>query len=122
MNEGGVRTLNNLELYSLNYISDNKLLENGEKISAYFDYTILLDGTEAAILTDSRLIYHNKETITTSVNYSDIKNIDYKEESLIGYTIEITNNDSEVITIEIPPANNAEIFIKILKAKVKQLN
>ncbi len=118
MNEGGVRTTNNMEKYALDYIKDNQLLEEGERISAYYDYTISLDGTEAILLTNSRLIYHNKETQTTVIKITDIVDIQNRTESLIGDIIEVTSQNGDIMMIEIAPLNQGETFLKALKLKV----
>lgn len=118
LNEGGVRAANNMEKYALDYIKKNQLVEESEKILAYYDYTISLDGTEAAILTSSRLIYHNSETLTSSVNLEDIRDVQHRKETLIGDIIEVTTADGEVWVIEIAPLNQGETFLKILKSKV----
>ena len=118
LKEGGVRAANNMEKYALDYIKENQLVEEDEKILAYYDYTVTLDGTEAAILTSSRLIYHNSETNTSYVNLEDITDIKHRKESLIGDIIEVTAADGEVWVIEIAPYNQGETFLKILKSKV----
>ncbi len=118
MNEGGVRTTNNMEKYALDYIKDNQLLEEREKILAYYDYTISLDGTESVLLTDSRLIYHNNETQTTSIDITDIVDLQHRKESFIGDIIEVISKNGDIMMIEIAPLNQGETFLKILKSKV----
>ena len=56
--EGGVKLSNEMENYATEYIEDNEILEDGEKIVAYYDVTVSMDGSEAAILTNRRVIYH----------------------------------------------------------------
>jgi hypothetical protein len=51
-----------MEKYAFEYINDNHLLNDDEKLMAYYDNTIACDGTDAIILTDVRLIHHNKQT------------------------------------------------------------
>ena len=97
MDEGGVTASNNMEKYAIEYIEANQLLEEGEKIIAYYDYTISLDGTESVILTDNRLLYHNAETFDSSMLLENISTIDYREESLIGHIIEVY--DMKVISL-----------------------
>lgn len=118
MNEGGVRTTNNMEKYSLEYIKENHPLVTGEKILAYYDYTISLDGTESVLITDSRLIYHNQETLTTSFNITDIVEVQHRKESLIGDIIEVSHKSGEMMMIEIAPLNQGETFLKVLRSKV----
>lgn len=118
MAEGGVRVGSNMEKYALDYIEEHSLLEKDEKILAYYDYTISLSGTEAAILTDRRVIYHNEETATTSMPLSNIEEIKHREESLTGDTIEIYGKDGQVMMIEIAPLNNGKTFLEVLTRKV----
>ena len=118
MNEGCVRVSNNMEKYALEYIENNQLLNEGEKIMAYYDYTISLNGTEAIILTNTRLLYHNQETTNTSINLKNITDIQHRRESFQGDIIEVYSADGNIFMIEIAPLNNGETFLKILKSKV----
>ena len=118
MHEGGVRTSNNMEKYAIEYIKENNLLEAGETVSAYYDYTISLDGSEAAILTNTRLIYHNEDTQTTYMNIDDIVDVQSRTESFIGDIIEVSSRDGDMMMIEIAPLNQGATFLKVLKAKV----
>src|SRR5262249_16648428 len=86
--EGGVRMSNEMDRYALEYIDRHKLLDPGEQIVAYYDVTIALDGTEAAILTTERVLYH-KEGRTTAIDLADIDNLDHRNEGLVGDVIEI---------------------------------
>lgn len=118
LDEGGVRVSNNMEKYALEYISDNQLLNNKEKILAYYDITLALDGTECAFVTNSRLVYHKKETYTTSINLKDIIDIKHRDDGFPdGFTIEVTAKDGVFMIIEIAAWNDAEIFLKLLKSK-----
>jgi len=115
---GGVRVGNNMEAYALEYLENNNLLYSDEKILAYYDYTISLDGTEAAILTDSRLIYHNKETSNTYFLLNDITEINYYEEGVEGLIIEAWKGD-ELMIIEIAMWNDGDIFLNLLKKRTR---
>lgn len=117
--EGGVRVKSNMEKYALEYIENKDLLEADEEIVAYYDYTVSLDGTEAAILTNKRVMYHKSSTSTTSINLEDVKDINHRTENLIGEIIEVYSEEGDMLLIEIAPLNNGETFLKLLKAKVK---
>ena len=118
LDEGGVRVSNNMEKYALEYISDNQLLNNKEKILAYYDITLALDGTECAFITNSRLVYHKKETYNTSIKLKDIIDIKHRDDGFPdGFTIEVTAKDGVFMIIEIAAWNDAEIFLKLLKSK-----
>ena len=120
MHEGGVRVSNNMEKYASEYIDNKRLLNEGEQIIAYYDYTISCDGTEAAILTNKRLIYHNQQTTNTSINLNDITDIKNTIDSLIGYSIEVYSNDGNVLMIQIAPLQNGDTFLRLLKSKVSE--
>ena len=112
--DGSVRVGNNMEAYALEYIENHELLYPDEKIVSYYDYTISCDGTQAAILTDTRLIYHNQETTTSYFSLEEITKIDHYEKGLEGLFIEVWKGD-ELMIIEIAPWLGGEIFLKLLK-------
>ena len=114
--EGTVRVGSNMEAYALEYLKNNEVLYQDEKIFSYYDYTISLDGTKAAILTENRLIYHNQETVTTYFLLDDITQIDHYEKSIEGMFIEVWKGD-EMMMIEIAHWQNADIFLNLLKKK-----
>jgi len=49
--EGGVKLNNEMEKNALQYLADHQILIPSEDLIAYYDATLSLDGTEAAILT-----------------------------------------------------------------------
>ena len=116
--EGTVRVGSNMEAYALEYLENHEILYPDEKILAYYDYTISLDGTTAAILTDTRLIYHNQETTTTYFSLDEITKIDHYEKSIEGLFIEAWKGD-ELMMIEIAYWQGGDIFLNVLKKKTK---
>ena len=116
--EGTVRVGSNMEAYALEYLENHEILYPDEKILAYYDYTISLDGTTAAILTDTRLIYHNQETTTTYFFLDKITKIDHYEKSIEGLFIEAWKGD-ELMIIEIAYWQGGDIFLNVLKKKTK---
>ncbi len=111
--EGGVQLPNSMEKYALNYIKDNKILDNSEELLAYYDVTVSLNGTEAAILTTKRIIYH-KDGNNDSINLSDIEDIRHRKEALAGDVIEIFSTAGKTIKIEIAPLNQGQTFLNVL--------
>lgn len=112
--EGGVLLANNIEDYALEHIEDNALLTTDEQLIAYYDVTVGLNGSEAAILTDQRVIYHKKGR-TTAMNLADIDRIEHYQEGLIGDVIEIFTTDNQSMVIEIAPLNNGDVFLNNLE-------
>ncbi|MBE7385611.1 MAG: hypothetical protein F6J95_029960 [Leptolyngbya sp. SIO1E4] len=113
--EGGVRFANNMEDYALEYIEAQNLLQTGEKIVAYYDVSVRLNGSEAVILTDSRLIYHISGR-NTVFNLADISTIDVSEDDLLGHIIQVTTTDGDTMVIEITVEGH--LFIDALRSQV----
>ncbi|HBC85894.1 MAG TPA: hypothetical protein DCZ94_02960 [Lentisphaeria bacterium] len=111
--EGGVKVSNDMEAYALKYIKENKILDGSEELLAYYDATVSLKGTEAAILTTKRIIYH-KNGINDSINLSDIEDIRHRKEVLTGDVIEISSASGKTMKIEIAPMNQGETFFNVL--------
>jgi hypothetical protein len=109
--EGGVRLNNNMESYALEYIVDNNILGDYEELVAYYDYTMSMDGTEAAILTNDRVIYH-KNGHNDYIYVDDIVDIRHREE--VGDIIEVYSSKGEILMIEIAPLNGGETFLNAL--------
>lgn len=107
--EGGVRLGGKVEKYAVRYIEEHEILEPGEKILAYYDATTTLDGSEAAILTDRRLIQYTKG-VTESVRLEEVEDIRHRKETLIGDIIEAEDSNGTIIMIEIAPLNQGESF------------
>ena len=111
--EGGVRVANEMDQYALDYIADHKLLNPGEEILAYYDVTISMDSTEAAILTTDRVFYH-KNGNTIAIQYEDIEEVNHRTETMIGDIFEIRDSSGRVMKIEVAPFNQGETFKNIL--------
>ncbi len=111
-----MRLANELEDYAIEYMEQNALLEPGEEVIAYYDATISLDGSEAAILTTQRVMYHIGAR-TTSIAFSDIANIEHRSESFIGDIIEIEGTSGIFLKIVIAPFNQGESFLNVLRSQ-----
>ena len=73
--EGGVRLEGQMEAYAEEYLDQNSLLKPGEKILAYYDYTVTLDGTEAGVLPDQRVFYYYNGSISQEIRLKNITKI-----------------------------------------------
>ena len=112
--EGGVKMSNEMNEYATKYLSDHKLLGADEELVAYYDVTLGMDGTEAAILTTKRIIYH-KAPGGDAMNLADIAEIKHRKETLIGDVIEIYSSSGKSMKIEIAPMNQGESFLAALE-------
>ena len=111
--EGGVRLPNQMAQYALDYLEKNDILEPDEELLAYYDVTVMLNGTEAAILTTKRVIYHRGGQ-STAIFLKDVEDIQHRYESMIGDIIEITSTSGVTMKIQIAPLNQGETFYNVL--------
>lgn len=112
---GGVRLGNEMHPYALEYLEKHSLLEPGENVVAYYDVTLSMDGSEAAILTDRRVLYHH-EGRTSAIALAEIEEISHRYESYVGDVIELQSRDGQFMKITIAPMNMGETFLRALRA------
>src|SRR4030042_335923 len=112
--EGGVRLSNEMEDYALEYIQTHKLLNPTETLIAYYDVTLSCDGSEAAILTNERVLYH-KRGRNQSIALGDIEAIDHRQERFSGDIIEVRGTGGQQLKIEIAMFNNGKSFYAALR-------
>ncbi len=112
--ESGVKFGNEMDQYALDYLEENDLLDEGEVIRAYYDATISMDGTEAAILTDRRVLYHRKGS-TIEMALEEIVEVDFRDEGLVGDVIEIVGSRGDALRIEVAPLNDGAAFYRALE-------
>jgi hypothetical protein len=111
---GGVKMSNEMNEYATKYLSDHKILGADEELVAYYDVTIAMDGSEAAILSTKRIIYH-KAPGGDAIDLADIADIKHRKETLIGDVIEIYSQSGKSMKIEIAPLNQGETFLSALE-------
>jgi hypothetical protein len=111
--EGGVKMANEMQTYALDYLAKQRILNGTEQLVAYYDATLSMTGTEAAILTTERLMYH-KDGRTTAIPLADIAEVQHRYETLTGDIIEVVASDGQRMKIEIAPLNGGESFVEAL--------
>ena len=111
--ESGVKLSNEMDSYALEYLQTHGILEPSERLLAYYDVTMSMDGSEAAIVTNDRVIYH-KDGRTTSIRFRDVVDIRHRYEDWIGDIFEIESQTGETIKIEIPVFNGGETLGNVL--------
>jgi Bacterial PH domain len=119
--ESGVKLSNQVDKYALDYLDQHHLLLPGERVIAYFDETIKMDGTEAAILTNRRLLYH-KDGRTTAIALPEIESVNETHESLVGDIITVRSKSGDSIRVEIAPLNGGDTFYNETMAAWKRNN
>lgn len=112
--ESGVKLGNEMDQYALEYLDRHDILDHGEVVKAYYDVTISMDGSEAAILTDHRVLYH-RNGATLSVALEDVVEVDFRNEGLVGDVVEVVDVDGDALRIEIAPLNDGAAFYRALE-------
>ena len=115
--EGGVRTKSDMEAYAIEYLAEHEILTDSEELIAYYDVTMSCDGSEAAILTNERVIYH-KNGLNDSMYLVDVDDIQYRKESFAGDIFEIYSTDGKLMKVEIALMNQGETFGNALRRAV----
>ena len=119
--EGGVRMANEMEDYAVAYLEEQALLNEGEQLMAYYDVTLGLDGTEAIILTDQRLLHHRADRDDISVPLTEIEGFSHYEESIIGDVFEVEVADGSILKFEIALFNDGPIFKSALERQLERV-
>jgi hypothetical protein len=117
--ESGVKMANEMDPYALDYLAKHQILNSSERLVCYYDATVSMDGSESAIVTTERLIYH-KDGRTTALALTDVTDIQHHYESLVGDVIVATSSSGESMKIEVAPLNGGETFLAALRNVLKQ--
>jgi hypothetical protein len=108
-----------MDQYALDYIAEHGLLSPGEELLAYYDATMAMDGTEAAIVTTDRVIYH-KPGKTSAIRFEDIEEVRHRYETLTGDVLEVQAFSGQVMKIKIAALNHGERFRNVLMSTWKR--
>jgi hypothetical protein len=117
--EGGVKLANEMDDYALTYLEEHHLMNPDERLVAYYDATVSMKGTEAAILTTKRVVYH-KDPRTTAIPLAEVVDVQHSYQSLTGDVIVVHSASGESMKIEIAPLNGGETFLHALQNAWKQ--
>ncbi|MEE9399925.1 MAG: PH domain-containing protein [Dehalococcoidales bacterium] len=110
---GGVKMANEMHPYALEYIEEHDLLNDTEALIAYYDVTGQMDGSEAAILTTERVMYH-KDGRTVSIDLKDIDDVSVDDDILVSHIIKVRSKSEVRIKIVIASGNQGELFYNAL--------
>ena len=110
--EQGVSLPNQLDEISRGYIRDKGLLQEGETVRAYYDVTVSLDGSEIALITDRRVVYH-KDGVTTDLPLADIQDVSRTQEALSDNFL-ITGRGGQMLQVSIAPMNGGDTWAQVL--------
>ncbi len=118
--ESGVKLTNEMDEYALRSLEEHNVLQPGEEIVAYYDVTISMNGSEAAVVTNRRVLYL-KDGRTTAIDLSDIRSVEHRYESMIGDIIEVEASSGTYLKIEIAPMNQGATFLSVLQRQVERV-
>lgn len=113
----GVKTANNLEQYALRYIKKNALLEQDEKLVAYYDASFMMNSKDALILTDKRISHHYNHN-TVSINLEDISEMYYlSKNNARQKTIIVRDKNDNVLSLAL--YHDQDLFVEFLNNSLK---
>lgn len=111
--EGGVRAGNQLSKDDLAHLRGHVQLADGEDVISYYDNTMNLDGSEAVVLTNQRLVTWTA-SLTSELPVKDIKRIDHESDGLLGELLDVTGANGTLLRVEIAPLNDGQRFVDAL--------
>lgn len=111
--EGGVRAGNQLSKDDLAHIHQHVKLADGEEVISFYDSTMKIDGSEAAVLTSKRLVTWTP-SLTSELPVSDIKRIDHESDPLLGELLDVTGASGTLLRVEVAPFNDGQRFVDAL--------
>ena len=105
-----VKRPNNMDSYAWEYVEKHHILQPGEDLVAYYDVTFFMDGSEAAIVTTQRVIYH-KDGRSFAVLLGEIEDITVEDEGWpTDHTITIRSRMTAPMVIRIASMDGGEVF------------
>jgi len=116
-NQGGVLTNNQIPASVFDFMDEKNILDD-EYIIAYYDFTIFLDNSESAILTNKNTIYYKNGRIS-KIPLHDIEFVDH-ESTTLEFIIYITPANGPIMTIPIASLNRGDLFLDLLTREVKK--
>ena len=119
--EGGVRMANQMEEYAIAYLEANPILEEGENLIAYYDITMSLDGSDAILLTDRRLIHHKADRDDVAVDLAQVEDFTHTEDPIMGDVFQVNAEDGRILKFEIALFNDGDSFKMALDRQLERV-
>jgi hypothetical protein len=113
--EGGVRMANEMEEYAVEYLEEHNLLHQDERLRAYYDVTIRMNGTESYVLTDKRVLHHRRDAGDHELRLSNIAYVDATTDGIGSTIITIVDLQGGEMRLEIAPFNGGDSFMQALE-------
>jgi hypothetical protein len=117
--EGGVKLKHEMQPYAVEYLEEHQILRPDEKLVAYYDKTIQLEGTDAYIITDQRLVHHSQSG-NYGVPLQDVTRVQITEGELgmTDFTFTLANED--IYRMQIDAFNGAAKFADAIRSALRK--
>lgn len=112
---------NQMEDYAIAYFEANPVLEEDEQLVAYYDITMSLDGSDAIILTDRRLIHHKTDREDVTVELVNIVDFTHTDDSIMGDVFQVNANDGRILKFEIALFNDGYAFNQAFERQLERV-
>ncbi len=103
----GARPGGQLREVTVDFLNDNGLLEAGESVVYYYDYTLSMDNSESCFFTDLKVTYQ-LDGVANSIAWTDVDDIDSWEDW--GEVIEVRSRDGRYLRCDVPALNEGQAF------------
>jgi|ETNmetMinimDraft_1059919.scaffolds.fasta_scaffold61460_1 hypothetical protein len=113
----GVLTNNQIPASVFDFMDEKNILED-EYVIAYYDFTIFLDNSESAILTNKNAIYYKNGRVS-KIPLRDIESVDH-ESTTLEFIIYVTPTYGPIMTIPIASLNRGSLFLDLLTKEVEK--
>ncbi len=109
--EGGALPGGQMPPESVEHLLERGLIEQGERVVYYYDYTMRMNGDEACFFTDRRIVYHRGDQVN-AVDWDEVEDIQGWED--LGQVFEVQSVDGRYLRCEIAALNDGEAFYRAL--------
>ncbi len=93
---------------SVDYLRSHGLVEEGERVVYYYDYTMRMNDDESCFFTDRRVVYHRGGDQVNAIDWDDVVDMQAWED--FGQVIEVQSSDGYYLKCSIPALNDGEAF------------
>ncbi len=97
---------------SVDYLQDHGLIEPGERVIYYYDYTLRMNDDEACFFTDRRVVYHRGGEVN-EIPWDEVDDMQAWED--FGQVMEVRSVHGVYVKCTIPALNEGEAFYRALQ-------
>ncbi len=102
---------------SVEHLRSLGLVEEGERVIYYYDYSMTMDDSEACFFSDRQVVYH-REGVVNAIPWDEVEGVDAWED--FGQVIEVQSTRGDYLRCEIAAMNDGEAFYRALSEQLER--